>query len=99
MANRRTMGGPTDPIPKPEAPTSGKPGTPVPPPADAQTTAVVVAGASLAEGRSAPEAVATGIATAGFAGATNADAEYQRSWKARRAEAHGWRKIWAFIWG
>jgi len=99
MSNRRVTGGPTDPVPKPEIPVSGGLGTPVPPPTDPQVVAAVVAGAALANGDSAPDALAAGIATAGFVGTTNSDVEYQRSWKARRAEARGWRKIWTFIWG
>ena len=63
------------------------------------TFAAVVAGASLANGASTEDAVRTGIASAGFVGATNADMEYQRRWAEKRREARGWRKIWVFIWG
>lgn len=63
------------------------------------TFAAVVAGASLANGASTEDAVRTGIASAGFVGATNADMDYQRRWAAKRREARGWRKIWVFIWG
>ena len=63
------------------------------------TLAAVVVGASLANGASTADAVRTGIASAGFVGATNADMEYQRRWAEKRREARGWRKIWVFIWG
>ena len=63
------------------------------------TFAAVVAGASLANGASTEDAVRTGIASAGFVGATNADKEYQRRCAEKRREARGWRKIWVFIWG
>lgn len=63
------------------------------------TFAAVVAGASVASGASTEDAVRTGIASAGFVGATNADMEYQQRWAEKRREARGWRKIWVSIWG
>jgi len=85
----------------PNHPVQGAPNNAVSPPIqpDRQVTAAVVAGAALANGDNPEAAVAAGIATAGFVGTTNTDLEYQRAWKARRAEARGWKKVWAFIWG
>ncbi|WP_433604781.1 hypothetical protein [Prescottella agglutinans] len=58
------------------------------------------AGASMLQGDSPETAVGKGIATRGFAGATDASYGYHIRWRDKVADTHGfWRKLMVIVIG
>lgn len=58
------------------------------------------AGSAMTSGASATEAVGTGLAAGGFAGAVDAETEALRRRRAKLAATTGfWRRLWVRVWG